>query len=265
MVEKKKTIKELNVEVEELRKIVKELQNVIKGIKTIENVDVKLLAKKMENIDSKEKIMNKVEKLENKSVETIKMVESVSKELKEVKESITESVDKEKESQMFPCKECENVFQQKRELRQHMKKKHVKSKKCSECEQVFNENWLLEKHMKTHDEIETFNCVLCDKTFFLEWRLSKHMMGHKIPKVVRCHYFNNGKCCPFEELGCKFDHSISKLCKDLDSCARNMCQYRHESTKKDTVVTTWIKASLKMNMMMMRCIHVFLAKLFMMI
>ena len=78
MVEKKKTIKELNVEVEELRKIVKELQNVIKGIKTIENVDVKLLAKKMENIDSKEKIMNKVEKLENKSVETIKMVESVS-------------------------------------------------------------------------------------------------------------------------------------------------------------------------------------------
>ena len=243
MVEKKKTVKELTVEVEELRKIVKELQNVIKGIKTIENVDIRMLAKKLETVDSKEKIMKKVENLEKKSIETIKMVESVSNDLKGLKENMKESLDNEKEPQMFKCKECENVFEQKRELTKHIKKKHVKSKKCLECEELFNENWLLEKHMKTHDEIETFNCEVCDKNFFLEWRLKKHLMGHKIPKVVKCHYFNNGESCPFEEVGCKFDHSRSKLCRDLDSCSRVMCQFRHESTEKESVETEDIEKS----------------------
>ena len=85
--------------------------------------------------------------------------------------------------------------------------------------------------MKTHDEIETFKYELCDKTFFLEWRLRQHMIGHQNPNLVKCHYFNNGKCCPYEELGCKFDHSKSKMCKDFHSCGRNMCQFRHKSTE----------------------------------
>ena len=137
MAEMKRTVKELNAEVQELRKIVKELQNVIKGIKTIENVDVKMLTKKLENVDSKEKILNKVEKLEKKAVETIRMVETVSNELKEIKGNMKETIVKGKETQVFQCKECKNVFQLKSELSEHMKKKHAKSKKCSKCEIFF--------------------------------------------------------------------------------------------------------------------------------
>ena len=43
-----------SIEVKELRKLLKELQNIIKGIKTIENIDDKMSAKKMENVDTKQ-------------------------------------------------------------------------------------------------------------------------------------------------------------------------------------------------------------------
>jgi hypothetical protein len=35
----------------------------------------------------------------------------------------------------------------------------------------------------------------------------------KVYSVNNCHYFNNDKKCPFEELGCKFLHSVSQICK----------------------------------------------------
>ena len=43
-----------------------------------------------------------------------------------------------------------------------------------------------------------------------------------------CHYFNNDMICPYEELGCKFLHIASKLCKHGDSCHKRKCPFRHE-------------------------------------
>ena len=43
---------------------------------------------------------------------------------------------------------------------------------------------------------------------------------------IYCHYFNNDKECPFEEIGCKFKHNISPPCKS-EGCNNLLCQYRH--------------------------------------
>ena len=51
-------------------------------------------------------------------------------------------------------------------------------------------------------------CSVCDKTFLLKWRLMKHMKGHSQPTKT-CNYFINAIECPFEELGCKFQHAHS--------------------------------------------------------
>ena len=86
MAEKKKTVKELNIEVEELRKTVKDLQNITNGIKVIQNVDVKELANKVDFIDNTDKYFTKVEILEKKISKMMTIMEKLSEELKEVKD-----------------------------------------------------------------------------------------------------------------------------------------------------------------------------------
>ena len=39
-------------------------------------------------------------------------------------------------------------------------------------------------------------------------------------------FFNNGKVCPFVDIGCKFQHQVSTLCK-FQRCKNNVCQYGH--------------------------------------
>ena len=47
-----------------------------------------------------------------------------------------------------------------------------------------------------------------------------------------CHFFNNGKVCPFEEIGCKFKHVESKECRYGQNCFMKMCQFKHSSCEK---------------------------------
>jgi hypothetical protein len=69
-------------------------------------------------------------------------------------------------------------------------------KKCKLCQETFTDIFELENHLKTHKVAETFVCDNCDKTFVLNWRLRKTV--HETDKY--CHYFNNNKTCPFEDL-----------------------------------------------------------------
>ena len=39
-------------------------------------------------------------------------------------------------------------------------------------------------------------------------------------------FVNNGKVCPFVDIGCKFQHQVSTLCI-LQRCKNNGCQYGH--------------------------------------
>ena len=65
-----------------------------------------------------------------------------------------------------------------------------------------------EKHLRTHEYAQIFECKICAKTFTFKWTMKKHVEKHENP-IVRCHYFNNKKSCPYKELGCIFVHNYS--------------------------------------------------------
>ena len=64
--------------------------------------------------------------------------------------------------------------------------------------------------------------------------MKKHEESHgKIGKF--CHFFNNGKNCPFEEIGCKFQHTSANKCRYDRKCTIKLCQFQHsacENTKE---------------------------------
>ena len=69
-------------------------------------------------------------------------------------------------------------------------------------------------------------CEVCGKLFFLEWRLQKHLNVHT-GEAKYCHYFNNQRDCPYQDIGCKFLHQQSGKCKFSNSCSNNLCQFEH--------------------------------------
>ena len=109
--------------------------------------------------------------------------------------------------------------------------KNPKEFKCYECEEVFNQSWKYERHIKLHTSSEQFNCSECDQTFYVKWRMKKHIQSHDKARNY-CHYFNNNKYCPFEEIGCKFRHEDSSRCKYGKCCQNRLCQFKHEKKWK---------------------------------
>merc|ERR1719228_1571260 len=80
-------------------------------------------------------------------------------------------------------------------------------KSCAICSKTFLKNADLEKHMSDHDATRDFECAVCGKKFFLDWRRKKHAQMHTvIPRT--CRYFSSKMPCPFEDIGCKFSHTI---------------------------------------------------------
>ena len=111
------------------------------------------------------------------------------------------------------------------------------SRKCNLCQESFIRASDLEYHIKICHEINPeFKCDQCEKSFFLEWRLKKHINLHMDTNVKYCHYFNNSKKCPFEEMGCMFLHSTSDICTFGQTCRRKLCPRRHSKEKSDTEI-----------------------------
>ena len=107
--------------------------------------------------------------------------------------------------------------------------------KCKLCDHSFKRFVDLESHMLTnHSKYQDFQCDKCEKRFFLKWRLKKHMDMHSQVNVKHCHYFNNGKMCPFEQFGCKFLHVVSEPCKLGLTCSKYLCHYRHSGETIDS-------------------------------
>ena len=101
------------------------------------------------------------------------------------------------------------------------------------CTQIFSKKNELEAHVKNeHEEVEKFECEKCEMTFVFKWRLEKHTKMHKENKNNKfCHYFSNGKNCPFSYLGCMFKHEDAPKCKYNDKCNRMLCQFKHSKSK----------------------------------
>ena len=42
-----------------------------------------------------------------------------------------------------------------------------------------------------------------------------------------CHFYNNDKICPYEEIGCKFKHEVSNKCRYDKNCHIKLSQFKH--------------------------------------
>ena len=75
--------------------------------------------------------------------------------------------------------------------------------------------------------MKELNCEKCEKTFSLRWRLKKHQESHDKANARFCHYFNNEKICPYEEIGCMYIHEKSDPCRFQTFCQNKLCQFQH--------------------------------------
>ena len=182
---KVKTVKELNVEVDQILVKIKVIEQNLQNVKD-------LLNSKMKEINSKLEV--KTTQPENRSIK---------------------------------CKSCQNLFKTKTELTTHIYENHPKQLKCDMCEYACSEWYEMEKHMLAmHSVNKNFKCNRCEKSFVTEWRLKKHMQMHD-KQTKFCHYFNNGKPCPYEDIGCMYKHALPGKCKS-SVCENYLCQFEHE-------------------------------------
>ena len=124
------------------------------------------------------------------------------------------------------CKDCGKVFKNKSEMRNHVISDHPKIYICDTCGEEFNLSWKMEIHMREHREKKKLECDQCDKVFVISWRLEKHKKVHE-ENTKSCHYYNNSKVCPYEDLGCMFKHEESANCRFERNCRFKLCQFKH--------------------------------------
>ena len=80
--------------------------------------------------------------------------------------------------------------------------------KCEFCDNRFNKMSDLENHIKTKHKLhQTYDCEKCQKKFLTKWRLNKNGRMHAGIRLKQCKYVKNKEPCPFQDLGCKFEHS----------------------------------------------------------
>ena len=129
------------------------------------------------------------------------------------------------------CFKCNDKFTNISELNKHVQIRHPRTFGCNRCDKKFVKRFELETHLKDHTNAETFKCDQCGKSFLLKWRLKKHEEIHGTKSQKFCHYFNNEKNCPYEEIGCKFRHQHSQKCRFNENCNFKLCQFKHEENQ----------------------------------
>ena len=234
---KKMTVKSLSEEFYKLKDEVKELA-------TLKNKIFELESALKQCNDEKEILKTLFEALEYK-IESVGLKDQSEKiysrnvnECQKCYESFTSKNELKKhmneQHKSLKCRKCETPAESEKELKKHIKEKHPVKLKCKVCEEAFEKNSDLELHLKNmHGEKENHECDQCGKTFVLEWRLKKHMGIHYSAEIKGCHYFNNAKKCPYENIGCMFSHHLSGLCKYDKFCKNKLCSFQHESESED--------------------------------
>ena len=83
----------------------------------------------------------------------------------------------------------------------------------------------------------------CVMNFMLKWRLKKYMSLHNnVHRNIQfCHYFNDSKSCPFENLGCILKHEIAPLCKFGEKCLKNFVSSSIWESDKSVILLAVLK------------------------
>ena len=193
----------------------------------LENIEKRLTSYEKEQVElclDIKKNRTTVENLSKDALITTEATNNVSRDLVILNETVSQHVEE------MGCHDSSIKFQNKDNLRAHIKKNHHKRRGqiCPQCGITFNTIYELEAHLTgSHSQAKSIACSICNMTFVTKWRLSKHMLLHSDKKSKTCHFFNNGKICPYEEYGCKFKHEVAKECPVREKCSRSKCPLRH--------------------------------------
>ena len=189
-----------------------------------------MTAKKAERITNK-MLMEEIKILteEVKEVHVLKTrIAVLEQKQNEDKSEKIDNVKKDTSEIVKKCKVCDQLFSSRRILKKHLIENHPSRIECKECETSFDKNSDLEVHIKMyHESNAKYPCDLCGKTFVMKWRFKKHTEAHSNKSQKYCHYFNNDKSCPFDEIGCKFRHQHSDECIFGPKCKNKLCHFKH--------------------------------------
>ena len=205
----------LDEEIEKLQEERKENAAEIKDIET-----------KLKNLQQNQNILNETTReLEKYRMTTSSLMDTLTTQI-----STMTGKRKDNDGSMFKCKQCDAGFIKRSNLQSHIELNHEKSILCKVCGDKFSKSHQLEDHMqRVHKHSKRFLCGECNMGFLMRWRLHKHLEVHKKEEKPRtCHFFNNNKKCPYENVGCKFLHEEAEGCRFEHLCNRTLCQYRHD-------------------------------------
>ena len=209
---------------------------------------IKYLKEQVEDIVKKDKVMNEKDVDVDRILESQAMIDELlvknCDDILRIKKMKEENADNIKVLDKKIDKIDKKINKEKDKIEMNMDRVRNVSKSsnfgkllnCNLCENTFCRFVDLETHIRTcHENHEMFTCEQCDKGFVLKWRLKKHMRIHSDRRIKHCHYFNNGKACPFYEIGCKFLHALSNTCKSGEDCDRRLCPYRHDKSNAENI------------------------------
>ena len=106
------------------------------------------------------------------------------------------------------CYFIDSVFQSKRQLKKHMKKKHlIKISEKTFLIVTLSSTWKLIRVLKHLNVSNVRNLLLLNGDWESMWldMMVNHFVIISITK----------KKCPYEELGCMFQHADSAICKEM--------------------------------------------------
>ena len=230
MVENIKTVKDLVSELKKWLTIVENLQNDFNYTKAVQSKKIYRLENLSNNID-KVTLTTKDDDHSKLLTYNNECIIKLSKE-KETLSSRIEELDAKLKGKENEIAKLETSINKRIEgMKKEMVRRPPKNKinyKCPHCDDKFVSNTNMEKHIEIVHGNQSFKYTKYDATFVSEWRSKKHGGTHiQNTNIRNCHYFNSNKPCPFEKLGCKFNHKISSPCKFGYRCTANMCQFKH--------------------------------------
>ena len=148
------------------------------------------------------------------------------------RDMIATNSEESKETNLYTCRNCGQIFETSRLLKVHIRCVHAKWHKCPQCDNSYKTSIELEQHLCSEHKVNGLTCDKCDASFIMKWRLQKHQRIHDDNLNTRnCHFYNSDKECPYSKIGCKFKHQFSVECKYGEKCSVDKCQFRHVKTQ----------------------------------
>ena len=85
------------------------------------------------------------------------------------------------------CNKCDSSFREKKNLQQHMRKRHgLKRYKCSYCNDRFDNRMTVSNHEKQKHENELFHCEQCEYSSPRKDILRQHIRSKHMEKNIKC-------------------------------------------------------------------------------